>query len=279
VRHLVATVLIWLAATLGWADATVVEVIDLRYRDAQEVVPVLQPLAGPGGSVSAIGNRLVIRAAPRAMADIRKVLAAVDRRPQRLVITARQDLAFDTGGSAADVRGAVPGTGAGVRPPGSPGAVGDEGDGPSGRAGARVYGSQAAGADRGGQTVQVLEGNVAHIAIGQSVPVSTRRFEGGRVVETIVYRDVVTGFLVRPRVSGDRVTLELAAERDRITDPRTGTVGIRHVETVLTGRLGEWLEVGGATRAAEQDESAIAYRSTQAAVDVRRIYVKVDPLP
>lgn len=269
----------WLSAALVWAQATVVEVIDLRYRNAQEVLPVLQPLVGPGGSVNAIGNQLVIRATPLAMADIRKVLAAIDKRPQRLLITVRQDLDFGAEVSSADVRGAAGGGNAAVTLPGAPEAENGGAAVPRSGMEARVYGSQTAAAARGAQTVQVLEGNVARIAIGESVPVVSRRIVGGRVVETTVYRDLTTGFLVRPRVTGDRVTLELAADRDRLADPGTGAATMQRVETVISGRLGEWLELGGATRAAERDESAIAYRSTQASGDVRRVYVKVEQLP
>ena len=39
----------------------VVEVITLGYRQAEEVIPIVRPLLAPGGTVTGINNRLVVK--------------------------------------------------------------------------------------------------------------------------------------------------------------------------------------------------------------------------
>ena len=53
--------------------------------------------------------------------------------------------------------------------------------------------------------------------MGQSVPVLNRTVTqtpiGPQISETVDYRDADSGFSVRPRLSGEEVTLEIASRR------------------------------------------------------------------
>jgi hypothetical protein len=276
------------------AQATVLEVVDLAYRNAAEVVPILKPLVGPEGSVSAINKQLVIRATPRNMAEIRKVLAAIDKRPRRLLVTVSQDVDFSRNRSGAEVRGTVSGDNASVTLPGKPGP--QPPGAAAGGAQARVYSSQSAGAERSGQSVQVLEGNNAFIATGASAPINNRQVitgpGGTRVIESTQFVDALAGFNVRPRTTGDRVTIEIAGSRnqfaardqagrdlggrDSFSPP--GTVNVQRYDTVVSGRLGEWIELGGITGGAQFEEDGVSYRSRDASRDARRWYIKVEEL-
>jgi type II secretory pathway component GspD/PulD (secretin) len=133
------------------------------------------------------------------------------------------------------------------------------------------------------QTVQVLEGNAAFIRLGESVPVRSRTVvttpQGVREVESVEYRNVDTGFYATPRVSGEQVTVQLAARRDAMLDRETGAARIQRVDSVVSGRLGEWIEVGGATEEASSVETGTVSRRSAAGSDRRRTYIKVDALP
>jgi type II secretory pathway component GspD/PulD (secretin) len=263
------TMVLLLASSLVAAQSSVLEVIDLKYRSAQEVLPVLRPFVARDGSISALNNQLVVRTTPQNLAELHKILDGIDRRPRRLVITVSQDVDLSAQGRGAAVTGTIGGDEAALALPGG-----------TGRAQARVYNSQSAGAERGGQTVQVLEGNAAFIRVGQSVPVATRQViqtpQGPRVVDSTQFRDATSGFYARPRVNGDRVTVEIAGNRDQFTNPATGAASIQRFDTVLSGRLGDWIELGGSTRSRDSDESGTVYRSAGAARDERRIYLKVE---
>lgn len=68
-----------------------IEVIELRYRTVEQVLPILQPLVPKPGTVSGMHSSLVVRTTPGNLAEIRRVLEAIDRVPRRLMITVRQD--------------------------------------------------------------------------------------------------------------------------------------------------------------------------------------------
>lgn len=74
---------IWLlVAVPAWADYPL-EIVKLRARVAEEIVPLVAPLAGPDGAVTGTGGTLVIRAAPGRVAEIRRALESIDRPPRR----------------------------------------------------------------------------------------------------------------------------------------------------------------------------------------------------
>jgi hypothetical protein len=61
------------------------------------------------------------------------------------------------------------------------------------------------------------------------------------------FGDLNTGFYVLPRLTGDRVTIEVSAHRDTPANvgAAAGSVDSQTVATTVTGRLGEWIRLGG----------------------------------
>src|SRR6478735_9601175 len=76
------------AASLGQGA---IEVIPLRHRTAEQVIPVLQPLLAPGGALSGQYNQLIVRTSPENLAQIRQVLESIDKPSRRLMISVRFD--------------------------------------------------------------------------------------------------------------------------------------------------------------------------------------------
>jgi len=274
---LFAVAALWCAAAA--AQQSVLEVIDLKYRNAQEVLPILQPFVSRDGSISALNNQLIVRTSPQNLAELRKILDSIDKRPRRLIITVSQDVDLSAKKSGASVSGTIGNDNASVTVPRKPGGGGQGASVSSDGAQARVYNSQSAGAERGGQTVQVLEGNTAFIRVGQSVPITNRQRVGPVVTESTQFRDATSGFYARPRTNGNQVTIEITGNRDQFTDPATGAANIQRFDTVVSGRLGEWIELGGSTQSRQFDESGTVYRSSEARRDERRLYLKVEELP
>ncbi|PWT71635.1 MAG: secretin, partial [Proteobacteria bacterium] len=87
-----------------------------------------------------------------------------------------------------------------------------------------------------------------------------------------------TGFYVTPRVNGDRVTLEVSTSRDRLRNPATGAISVQHVGTVVSGRLGEWIEIGGSDQRMDRTQSEILARSRDARSDSRRVLLMVEEI-
>jgi len=268
---------------------TVVEVIQLRYRQADQVIPVLQPLLGREASISNFQNQLVIRATAAELAQIKGVLASIDMPPRRLLITVRQDSDVSGSRREAELSGSIGNDQARVTVPGSGSREGGNvilRDGDE-RLRARVVDSTQAGSERIGQTVQVLEGYTAFIRAGESRPVRNRQVVRSmvngqwvdRVIETTDYRDATTGFNVRPRLQGDRVTLDIDPQRETFDDQRRGAVNVQRVATTVSGRLGEWISLGGIGEERSDDRSGILSTRSVRSSDQRGVQVKVEILP
>lgn len=287
VRAALALVLA-LGAVPARAEAAL-EVIPLHYRTAEEVIPVLRPMLAPEGTLSGFKGQLIVRTTPENLAEIKRILASLDSAPRQLLITVRQDADLDRQRSTAGVSGSVGGENARVTvPPASRERYGGsvvlrEGDN---RVRAHVLESSSAGTDRNTQTLRVLEGREAFIRAGQSVPVRgrqvTRTVVGGQVVEQVVdttqYRDVTTGFYVRARVSGDRVVLEVSPQRETLSQDIRGGVNVQRVVTTVSGRLGEWMELGGVGQTATAEQSVLLGRASSATRDDRRVLIKVEEI-
>ena len=269
-----------LAACASAAFAQMVlEVIPLRHRTAEELIPIIQPMLPRDASVSGMSGQLVVRTTPANLNEVRRVLASIDVAARRLQITVAQDVASDGSRRGAEISGSVRQGDARLIVPGA---------GPTPRDGvqARVYDSRSTENVRVLQTVQVLEGRSAHVQTGQSVPLPERRIArsvvGGRVVEQVVegteYRNVDTGFYVTPRVSGDRVTLDISSQREALARGRSGTVDVQRATTTISGRLGEWMEVAGSSEERSTERDVLLGRAGGTRAESRSVLLKVDEI-
>jgi type II secretory pathway component GspD/PulD (secretin) len=264
----------------------VVEVISLRYRTAQELIPILQPMVAREGSLSGLQSQLIVRTTPANLEDIKRILASVDVMPRQLLITVRQDADITNERSGATVSGSVGGEHGRITVPGSPNTRGGnvvlrEGDN---RARVHVIEGRSNEVDRNAQSVRVMEGREAFVRIGQSVPVRGREVRrtmvGGQVVEQVVdtthYRDMSTGFYVLPRVSGDRVTLDISPQRETPSHQVPGAVSVQGVVTTVSGQLGDWIEIGGIGQDSSGQRTVLLGQSASSTRDVRRVQVRVE---
>lgn len=268
-RLVTAAVLLWCASAL----ADQVEVVQLQHRTAEQMIPALRPLLSPGAALTGMHSSLVIRSDRANIEALKRVIVALDRAPRRLMISVRQDV----GGSSVGRSVAAGATVAGNRGRASVGQGAPVGGGVN----AHVTDSTSAGDDRLLQQVQALEGSPAYISIGQSVPVPSRtvtRGLGGAIVsDSVVYRDTASGFYVLPRIAGDRVTLEIDPQREA-PGRYPGSVRSQRLATTVSGRLGEWFELGGIDRSTTREERGVLSRSTASRQSSSRVWVRVDEL-
>lgn len=285
---LLLTVLLQVSA---YAQNTVVEIVPLKYRTAEQVIPVLRPLVDPEGSISGFQNQLIVRASPASLAHLKQVLATLDTMPRRLMITVRQDADINRDQTTAEVSGRVSTGNATVIIPGSGsgGGVIDSRRGDDFARG-RIENARSVDNDRVTQTLQVLEGSSAYIRIGLSVPLPRRQvmrtIVNGQIVDQVIdtteYRDVSTGFYALLRLTGDRVLLEISPQRDTLSSPEQnlprGSVNVQRVATTVSGRLGEWMEIGGLVQSLSNRQSLTLGRTAVGSGDNRRILLKVDEI-
>jgi hypothetical protein len=268
---------------------TTVEVVPLKYRKSEQVIPVLQPLLGRDSSISGFQNQLVIRATPAELAQLKRILADIDIAPKRLLITVRQDVDADRGRREAELSGSIGGDNTRIIVPGSGSNSGGnvvfrDGDD---RLRGRIVDTQRSSSSSTSQSIQVLEGSSAFIRVGESRPVRSRQVVrtvvNGQIVDRVVegtdYRDASTGFSVVPRVQGNIVTLDIDPQRETFEDGRRGAVNVQRVVTTVSGRLGEWMDLGGANESRSDSQSVLLGRSSTSSSERRGVQVKVEELP
>lgn len=214
-----------LALGSGVAAENALEIITLRHRTAEQVLPALRPLMEPGATLTGSRNQLIVRTSPANLADLRLALEALDRPLRRLQISVRFDESREAALGRIEASGSVGSRGSGFD--------------------LKAQESRTASGERVDQRVQVLEGSRAVIYSAQSRPVRQRIHTPGGVIpqEVTVIHDQATGFTVVPQFAGKGVRLEIA-----------GQGGAQHAATSVEVGLGEWIHLGSTSTAA-------AYRS------------------
>ena len=200
------------------------EIIALRHRTADQVLPSLRPLVEPGATLSGQGAQLFVRASPHNLAELRRALDAIDRPLRRLQISVRFDDAAEAASSGVEADARISNRGA--------------------RVGVRAHDSTSVSAERVDQRVQVLEGSRAFISTGQSLA----------VMSGTAMRETMTGFDVLPRIAGREVLLEIAQRRETLSQQQA-------LATVVSTRLAEWVEVGGVAESASRRDGTVARSS------------------
>ncbi len=258
---------------MAWADYPL-EIVNLSSRPAEDLLPLLGPIAGPDGTVTGTGNTLFIRASPRTLDEIRRALRHLDRAPRNLLIQVRQNADSDHSGSGVGVAvDEVAGDRVRIRtgPPL-----------PGGGTRVEAFSGSRRGEQEVSQEVRVLEGHRAFVAVGSDYPVGYQEGysgPGGTYSRSgVTYERRGSGFYVLPRVTGSRVTLEISAFASGSLD-RRGASPTGAVESQISGNLGEWISLGGASVAESHSRQGLLHRADgQRRVD-RDIYLRVVELP
>ena len=146
----------------------------------------------------------------------------------------------------------------------------------------RVYGSQRSGSNSSVQQVMVIEGAQAFVNVGQSVVVPMHQIlispVGAVVSDSVLIRDLGTGFYAKPTIKGNRVVLEISAYQDT-QNASPLDVNTTRISTTIVGKLGEWIALGGSSQQEGDNRSSIGNYSTRSGVSDRHIWLKVDAGP
>ncbi len=147
----IALVLLWLLAPITLSSAVEGElaIFTLQSRPPQDLLPMLRPVIGEQGAISAQGDKLIVRASSAKLEEIRWLISELDRPARSLMIEVR----IDRHDYAREQRFRI----------GS-----DERDSVTrGNFSIRERGTAT---DRGRQQERTLDGRAAFIRVGQAVP-------------------------------------------------------------------------------------------------------------
>ncbi|HWD22493.1 MAG TPA: secretin N-terminal domain-containing protein [Burkholderiales bacterium] len=233
------------SVALQAASQQPLQVIPLRHRTVEQVLPALRPLLEPGGTLAGQRNQLIVRTSPGNLAQLKQALEAIDRPLRRLQISVRFDDALDTASQGIEASGRISNRGSRVE------------------IGARD--ERGAAIERVDQRIQVLEGGRALIMTGRSTPMQV-------APDAMIIRQTATGFEAVPRLAGgDTVLVDIAPQRETLDRQQ-------HLATTVSARLGEWFEPGGVATAAARDDRGIASASRSRISEARRVWLKIEEL-
>lgn len=253
-----------LACWLSFACAQQeLEIIELKGKTVEQILPVLRPLLEPGATLSGMNNQLFLRASARNRREIRQALQAIDRPARQVLIRVSQQREAES-----DRRGLS--------------AQGEVVLGTTRRSSvdARVWDSRTTRRDSGGQMVRAQEGSPAFIQVGHSLPLPMRQIvvtpAGTILSETVVYQDVGQGFYAVPRLNGNLVTLDISQQADLPGQYGRGSTNTQRISTTVSGHLGEWIELGGAGQQVTQQQGGSWNSSTREVNEQRSVWLRVE---
>jgi len=195
--------------------------------------------------VSASQSQLIVRTTAANMAQVKKVVAALDHEPRRLLVTVRQD----------------DGTGQG-----------------------QVYSTRTANSNRTAQQVQVLDGGQAFVQVGSSTSVSSPTIvamhKGALVSDYVHLREHNNWFIVSPHIMGDEISVDISAHSDTPAnvDTGSGSAETQAIITTVSGRLGEWIRIAGNGLQANAKAADGAQTWSTASGEQKQLLLKVEEL-
>lgn len=262
------------------ATDTEMKVIRLDHRPADAVLPLVKPLVTEsGGRVTADGYKLIVREPAGELPRLEALVRQIDTPLKQLVITVAQDIHSP-------------------RPPGP----GRNGTGPDGT---RVYSSDLTGRvdtgapdrtadggyvhgtvsldnDHAPQSVRVLEDRWASFrttvqvpVLGQFLGITSGGANAANILNTIRYKALTTGFAVRARVHDQSVVLDVAPRSAELDHRRGGAIKEQAIQTTVSGRLGQWIDIGGAVNTYNAPDAKWVHSTYPLSQDLEHVWVRV----
>ena len=257
VKRIAVFIAMCLLANSAAADGIVV--LDVRHRQAAELVEVLRPLLTQDEAISASGNQLILRADAAGIARIKEALAQLDRSRRQVQITVRRASVQTIEHEALAAR---------VR------AGGDRG------LRVQAYGTSnnVDVAQAGVSRVLVDEGSEAFVGTGGTVPqvggaVIETRQSGNRVFVGAEMRELHSGFRIVPRLSGNHIELDISEQQEHAEGELIST---QRASSHVSGELGAWLPLGGVAAAASRTNATLLGHALSTQEDDVTWWVRVD---
>ncbi|WP_238527338.1 type II and III secretion system protein [Methylomonas methanica] len=209
----------------------------MHNRPAAEIQPLLAPMLEANEAVSGDGFNLIVKASPQRVAALRQLIDQLDTRLHNLLISVMQN--SHQSADQLNAEAAIQLSQQSIRMRGMSGDT-------------RTIDQQ-----RTTQQLRTLEGQAAHIQAGNVRPIQNIGVYGNAygyagITSNMYMQEASTGFAVVPRLVGnDEVVVDVEPWSERFAN--NGSVETRNLQTSVRGRLGEWLEIGGATEQQQTD--------------------------
>ena len=84
---LIILFLLVISTSLSIAESMKIEIIPMKNRMVEEVIPIIKPLVVKGGTVTGMNNQLIVKTTPSNIQLIKSILIQIDNAPRKLLIS------------------------------------------------------------------------------------------------------------------------------------------------------------------------------------------------
>ena len=250
------------------------KIISLQHRFASDLLPNITPMVGLDGTATGMNNQLILRAQPERMREIEALIEKLDAARVNRRITVSNSLQQNSQTSTTEASGTV------LLDTGRSGNVTISNSRRTQSNGGRLIVERNTSSTRqtGNQFINVLDGERAFISSGQIVPFTqewvsiTRRYV--QIERFTDWREVTTGFAVRPRTIGNQVELEITPRISSMN--QQGFIDFNELSTIVSLNIGEWLDIGGTMQNKDEISRKILGSQSVSNSQNSRLLIKVD---
>lgn len=231
---------------------------------ANELLPVITPLAGTDGSVSVYRDQLIIRATPQNLDLIRETLAKIDRPLKNLRISVRRQQQQSE--SQRDI--------------GAQGKLRIENGNVSGRINAHADENQRQSSSNNSYSITASEGSSVLIATGSDVPwLTVINSNASGTVFGKQYVPVQSGMQVTPRLQPDGQVMLGISFRQAALANNQGVINSEATQTQIRTTLGQWTPLSQIESSISVTGSGLSSQHQQQARSSTPLEILVEEVP
>ncbi len=283
-------------SALASATSESIEIIPLKHRPADTLIPALKSIGNDDIEITAINNQIILRGNSGEIARLHALIDELDTPLAQYKITVRQNnantnnerqssgsyrLKSDTGNIKI---GKTTLDGRPIKDGGAKVVLGDSNQ----RITSTVKSYSSSSQRNTEQSVRAVEGYSARIETGKEIPFLRRDYGNYHDHLSQDYKPVFTGFYVTPRNSGDNsVTLEISAQKQRLEpsdrrhsqQSRQSDIETASYSSTVNAPFGEWINLGAALERGNQKDRSIGNRYSVQSGDNYSLELKIERLP
>lgn len=245
------------------------KIITLQHQFADNLLPIISPMVGADGTATGMRNQLILRASPDRMRDIEATVQQLDIARVNRRITVNTSNNSQSQLNRTEVRGKVNIDNI---------TIGNDRNGRANSGNIIVERNRNNSQNNSSQFLNVLDGERAFIQVGKIVPFTqewvtiTRRYV--QIERTTDWRNITTGFAVKPRTIGNQVELEITPRIASLNNQ--GMIDFEELSTTLRISLNEWVDIGGTMQNNDDISRQILGRQNSTSSQHSSLMVKVD---